>query len=261
MNPENLEVYINGLQKTLGEKLFFLEILGKDNFFKNKIIVDFGCGDGSVLAFISKHYNCEGSILVGVDINEEMLELAKSNVTAEHTYFCKKLDNIALLENHLPVVFIASSVLHELGTIYEQGKVLEFVDKYADYFIVRDMCVTLAHKYPGELLGKLILNSNPKMLSQFVTRYGADNEALVHYLLKYTYVENWETEIKENYLSTYWKAIDRLNCGKFKTMYDRSYIQKWRAERVKKDFGIELSNYTYSTHRQLILRRKEKNDE
>ena len=133
MNPENLEVYINGLQKTLGEKLFFLEVLDKDDFFKNKIIVDFGCGDGSVLAFIAKHYNCEGSILVGIDINEEMFELAKANVTAEHTYFCKKLDNIALLESHLPVVFIASSVLHELGTIYEQGKVFEFVDKYADY--------------------------------------------------------------------------------------------------------------------------------
>lgn len=262
MNPKYLDTYIGGLQKTLQEKLFFVDVLGK-NFFANKIIIDFGCGDGEVLSYIAKHCYCEGSAFCAIDQSARMLALAEDKIDFKNITFAKSLKDVIIDENS-EVVFIASSVLHELDNT-DKKMVCEFIRDRADYVIVRDMCITNPYSSSmpnNDLLSEIILGANTKMLAEFIKVWGSSVKSLLHFLLKYTYVENWETEIEENYLSVQWTYVGYLEKQhNFEVIYDNSYIQNWRADRVEKDFGIKLSDYTSSTHRQVILRRKEKNDE
>ena len=68
---------------------------------------------------------------------------------------------------------------------------------------------------------------------------------LYHYFLKYTYVDNWDTEVLENYFSVPWEWFFKMGT----TEYRRDYILEHKKERVKADFGYQLME---PTHRQLI---------
>ena len=262
MNPKFMDTYVNGLQQTLEEKLFFIDKLGED-YFRNKIIIDFGCGDGSVLAYIAKHCDCVGSDFVAVDINNQMLRYAEEKlITPQPVFFFNKLEDALPIINtkseSTKVILIANSVFHELGE--EQVKAVDFIRKYVDTFIIRDMYIDFNYAFEADnfedlknsLASKIIANANSKMLAQFVEKWGIDLMSFVHFLLKYTYVENWETEIQEDYLSAW-----RFNLAHVlpKVVYENSYAQEWRVERVKKDFDIDLLKYTKSTHKMLILER------
>lgn len=261
MNPTSLSTYVDGLHKTLEEKLFFIDVLDKD-FFNNKIVIDFGCGDGSVLEYIARNCKHRNAYFFGVDINKKMLEYAEEKLFAvpgAPSSFCcvldRVLDSLKLIKENREVVFIATSVFHELDK-KEQERVCDFISEHCDYFICRDMEVRFAPTFYYDnyldLMSKIIANSNPKMLSQFVRKYGFGQEAALHYLLKYTYVENWETELEENYLSINW---GKLRWCLDKVVYEKSYIQEWRANQVKKDFDIDLEKYTHCTHNNLITAR------
>lgn len=260
MNPKNMDTYVNGLQQTLKEKLFFIDKLGED-YFRNKIIIDFGCGDGSVLAYIAKHCDCVGSDFVAVDMNNQMLKYAEEKIiTPQLVCFFNKLEDALPIINtkskSTKVILIANSVFHELEK--ERLQIIDFIRKYVDTFIIRDMYIDLDYAFEADnfedlknsLASKIIANANPKMLAQFVKKWGVDIMSFVHFLLKYTYVENWETEIQEDYLSAWRFGLESVLP---KIVYENSYAQEWRVERVKKDFDINLLEYTKSTHKMLIL--------
>lgn len=266
MKPKQFETYITGLQKTLEEKTFFVRQLPV-NFWQNKIIIDFGCGDGSVLDHISKNRDLSGSILVAVDCDIRMLECVYKRAILYDGYekcelFCsltdKHLQELIKGHSQKEVVVIATSVLHELNDY--QTVFHNFCERYADYLIIRDMCVNTpfatGFEHDNELLAKVIKNASPKHLSQFVAKYGSTVDDLMHFLLKYTYVENWETELEEDYLSTKWNWLLRDYTEEIKTecLYNRAYVQSWRRERVLKDFDIDLKDYTGSTHREVIVK-------
>ena len=256
MNPNRIETYIEGLNKTLQDKLFFLNILPKD-YFRNKVIIDFGCGDGAVLEYISENCDTTDSILVGIDINQNILEYAKQK-KIKNCIFINSLSEIDYSRNKKDIVVIATSVLHELGD--EQHELFEFVNNHASCFIVRDMCFV----YPKQGLdiydykdihAKIIQNSNTNLLASFVKKYGLVPEInIVHYLMKYTYVENWDTELEENYTSVDWLRMERLS--NLQVTYDRTFIQEWRKNQVMKDFKIDIEKLTQSTHKELIMERK-----
>lgn len=257
MNPKHLETYIEGLQKTLNDKLFFVKYLPKD-FFNKKIVVDFGCGDGSVLEYIHKNYKPDQ--IIAVDINPNMREIVRNRIPSAICF--STIQNADQFLNAYikdstkkkEVVVIATSVLHEIG-LDMQLVFKNFCKKYSCYLIVRDMCVDVEtldeNSYTVPLMAKIVASAYPKHLSEFIATYGFTKRALLHYLLKYTYVENWETEIKENYLSIKWEWLDEI---KSKTIYDNKYIQEWRKNQVMKDFDIDISQYTTCTHRELIFK-------
>lgn len=257
MNPNRIETYIEGLNKTLQDKLFFLNVFQKD-YFKNKIIIDFGCGDGSVLEYISRHCDITDSILIGVDINDSILEYAKQK-NIKDCVFVNSLAELDWSKKTKDIIIIATSVLHELGYV-TQKTLFKFVAEHASCFIVRDMCFT----YPKQGLdvydykdihAKIIRNSNSKLLTSFVEKYGLVPEInIAHYLMKYTYVENWDTELEEDYTSVDWLRLERIPT--FEISYDRTFIQEWRRNQVMKDFDIDIEKLTQSTHRELIMVRQ-----
>lgn len=256
MNPKHIETYISGLNKTLQDKLFFMDKID----LSGKIIIDFGCGDGGVLEAIAKKYPLVE--LIGVDSNSELYNIAKNKLSSVPCTWAmlKNLDTLEMIftnrkEHDKDVVIILSSVLHELDKKISQ-RLFNFIDRFCDYVIIRDMYfegynVPVADaQYPKEL-SKIIAKSNPTLLAQFVERYGSGRMALVHYLMKYTYVENWQTELLEDYTSAEWLRIGMLRC---ETIYDHKFIQEWRKNKVMEDFGIDISKLTPTTHRELILK-------
>lgn len=253
MNPKHLETYVESLHKTLESKLFFTKILD-EKFFDNKIVVDFGCGDGAVLKHI--HYNSYNCLLVAVDANPNMLKLVEQQNIGAYLFSSLEEASNFIKERSFSdkeVVCIATSVLHEINDF--QNYFRQFCKEVVDYVIIRDMYVLPKVTFGRTeiLLSKIISGAHPKYLSDFISRYGYEKEALIHYLLKYTYVENWECEITENYLSVDWKAIEKLAD---KVLFNKEYIQPWRQQQVKKDFDIDISEYTFTTHREIIFKVK-----
>ena len=103
-------------------------------------------------------------------------------------------------------------------------------------------------------LAKIIANSNTKLLCDFINHYGYSKHDMLHYLLKYTYVENWSNEVLEDYGSVRWELFleDVMrDCGlstRIKGIYCNSYIQEWRRNKVLEDFDIDLAKLYKCTH-------------
>ena len=77
---------------------------------------------------------------------------------------------------------------------------------------------------------------------------------LVHYLLKYKYTENWEREVRENYVPITLEQLLEIIPEGYEVTYLNHFTLPYTAWQIKSDFGIEL---TTPTHIKLILRRKD----
>lgn len=242
----NYNAYLLGMEKSKAEKLFFMNHLALSEF---DIIIDFGCGAGEVIRTCAE--NSYNSRCYGIDKDSYMINRASEN--------CKNLSNVIFVDDieqvqiwpEARILLIFSSVLHEVNDYWS---VLEkFIRRHSGRItvVVRDMCFPNLNKKPidKEDLAKIIKHSNPKRLSEFVNKYGmSTNKDMYHYLLKYSYVDNWELELEEDYFSFNWSKIS-LYLAK-KTIYDCYYTLQFKKDRVKKDFDIDLN---LTTHRMLIV--------
>ena len=240
----NYNVYLNGMEKGKVEKLFFAKYLKLGDY---NVIIDFGCGSGDIIKFCKE--NSGLSECYGVDKDPFMRNVASDNCKGLDINFVESLDKISVDNPNAEVLIIFSSVLHEVGNYW--NTIRKFINNYIGRItvVVRDMWFW--DKNDGEIkksdLAKIIKNSNPQRLSEFVEKYGLTTQKqMYHYLLKYSYVDNWELELEEDYFSFDWT---NLNHGiKF---YDGTYLLEYKKERVKQDFNIDLE---FSTHRQLIVK-------
>ena len=261
--------YLSNTVASNWSKLFFLQP-GIDFDFDNKIIIDFGAGDGFLLKalhdrMIATHTQ---SFFIGVEQNPFLLDQIR--LTMGMSPLCRlfasmrdlfdffdqgTIDEIHVSLKGIPdvrilkpqVVLILSSVLHELSQ-EDQEQIAEFAKTYADYIIIRDMR-PVSTLFTNEDVAKIVRYSNPKHLSDFIAKYGFDNMQILHYLLKYTYVDNWRAELEEDYTSVDWKLFLKLGTP----IWIKDFLQKWREDRVFQDFGINLGRTGVATHRELII--------
>lgn len=111
------------MSKALPDKLFFLDHIEAD------IWVDFGCGDGSLLAEIP------GGVTVGIDNDPHQRSLASQRSSLIHVF--SSLSGIG--QPRLPgltTCAIFSSVLHEAPELLPQAVAFGF-----DYIVIRDMAL------------------------------------------------------------------------------------------------------------------------
>lgn len=243
----NYNVYLSGMEKGNVEKLFFLEQLDLNDF---DVIIDFGCGKGDIIKVCS---NLCKARCYGVEKDPFMRNLAEENCKGCNISFVESLTNLSRLGKDHRTLFIFSSVLHEVGD-YWYSTISPFLSKYCsnrcdNAIVIRDMCFggTEYEQVDDLDLAKAIRNSNPKLLADFVSKYGITRKIdLYHYLLKYSYTDNWELELEEDYFSFDWYFNFQ-----HVIQYDRKYILEFKKERVKKDFDIDLDE---TTHRMLIIR-------
>jgi hypothetical protein len=123
--------------------------------------------------------------------------------------------------------------------------------------IVRDMFYeynSISDEREKDILEKIIcLAPRADLMQQFFYLRGLSKKSIAEYLLKYSYVENWNTELYEKYLD-----VDWINIRYFETeevgvevVYENYYTNSFITSRVYNTFGIRMDWYT---HGQLILK-------
>lgn len=254
----NMSAYTEEMKKTLLDKCYFIDKMDA------KIIVDFGCADGTLLKFIRDIFG-DAYLLIGYDNNLEMIELARQGGDGIHflSQWGQVLDLMQCYKkdhSDAKSAIVLNSVIHEVLDYCDSQEIDEFWGRVwsgdFDSVCVRDMMPNPSIDRcadPAEVT-KVRSNANPDKLQTFESIQGpiTNNKNLVHYLLKYRYSLNWEREVRENYfpLTTqqYLAMIPDSYCIDYYVEYLLPFI-KWK---VIEDFGITLND---STHVKVIARK------
>ena len=253
-------LYFNLMKEALEEKYKYIA-----NYLRGErgieTIIDFGCGDGSLLRRISEDF--PNIKLVGID-KPEIVKLylknehpnANSNIkfmTEED--FCKEK------EYYPNYGLIFSSVLHELYSYpYFSINELENIYKDAKAIFIRDMFFTdtkMVEHAIEDVLEKELQKENHDFYKKFEEKFSyfftISNQQMAEFLMKYPYKRNWEEELKEDYFSTPWHDIHyKLLHNDFEIEHIRPHTNQFILKRTS-DMGFNLSRYTATTHIELIF--------
>lgn len=251
---KNIEKYNSGMAKSIKDKLWFTQFLEQSQF-NNAIIVDYGCGNGTLIRELEHIFPCRFSYY-GVDNNEEMLKLAYNNRTKSgigvFTEYCK---NVPQIITDRPKILILSSVLHEILSYGNWNSLEEIRSFQPDYIFIRDMYVDESiYRRPSKKdLNKI--SKHPQFTEYFKYHQDFDDQLqILDFLLKYRYIENWDREVKEDYTSL--RHYDIINdlFRNYNIIYKKQYILPFLKNKVMEDFGINLVD---NTHINLILKRND----
>ena len=260
----NLKIYNERMKKSLIDKVFWLDRIDPD------VIVDFGCGDGTLLEFVNRNF--PNILCLGYDTSEEMIELAKKK-QEDTLLFYRDYDYLRgvlgeLWDQGKKIALILNSVIHEVYSYGTEDSIKEFWERVNDpifkWICIRDMAVSsdlYGHNCSPEDLEKIL--SHPvygKAALEFKEVWGslAPLKNHIHFLLKYKYQENWERELHENYLPISQTEIfnkilgysDRA--GDYDLIYDNDFCLDYIRRQVKEDFSIDLK---HNTHIKMIFER------
>ena len=245
----NLNKYNEGMKKSMQDKLFFLNYINDSNI---NTIVDYGCADGTLLSMIDKWNK------IGIDMNIDMLTRAENLIP----------DGKFILANNLPLmegkgkILNLSSVLHEIYSYGTKDDVFTFwknlFNSNFDYIIIRDLITDVepTAKANNEDINKIRNNEKYSYLvPDFERIWGKIDyqKNLLHFLLKYRYVENWDREVKENYFNLSVNELLNIIPNGYSVYYKNTYCLPFVHNRINNDFGINVEN---TTHIQLILKKK-----
>lgn len=244
--------YVKELAKSVADKQWFI-----NDTYSCDVFIDYGCADGTLIKYLAIKYPYKK--FVGYDSNPEMMRLATEN--------CKDIPNVyfyyhplELLKFKTSTCLILSSILHEVYHYLDTDNLFlfwEFVNKLnPDYIAIRDM---FARSFPTD--NKIIRycsivrsNADKKQLQDFEYKWGLINNirTLTHFLLKYKYVDNWEREVSENYLSyNLYDIVEQL--PNHQLVSEHVYTLPYLRGQILKDFRIDFGQY--ATHRQILFKR------
>lgn len=250
----DIDVYTAGMQKSLNDKLFFIDKV--DDIGR---VVDFGCADGSLLR---EMYKINPDInYVGYDNNIEMITQARNSTD------CKKFKNIRFTDEYAfsstnNTLLNLSSVIHEVYSYLQPDEINTFWNnvlyKNYKYIAIRDFCISKSINRQSDIndYTKVIQNAGKEQIDEYESIWGSlrDNRNMVHFLMKYRYTENWDREVRENYFPITLEALlSMIPTYKYEIIYFEDYILPFTRNIVKEDFDIDLRD---NTHVKLLLKRK-----
>ena len=255
-------IYTEGMRKSMADKTWFLD---KINGITN--IIDYGCADGALLQYINEAYPNIFN-LTGVDIDTDMLNLARDRIPSCALYtpqeFCVSSTNNS--DSCLNI----GSVIHEVYSYGNLSSIQSFwnfvFDSGFKYISIRDMAISKVdavkkiqtvdnaveriHKYNEvnrtredrweDFLGENNLMSNDDI----------QWKSIIHFLLKYRYIANWNREVRENYLPLYMEEILLKIPEGYRVKYFDHYTLPYLKDKIMEDFDIELQT---KTHYKLLL--------
>lgn len=252
---KDLTSYLNGMNKTLQDKLFFVDKLDLN---KKYLFVDYGCANGILLIELSKILG-DNHLYVGYDLSESMINLAKekcpvdSNIIFSSDYTVVK-SIISNYSDYSPTL-ILSSVVHEIFSYASFTNIELWKDviqpKLYSKIIVRDMmsATSSLRSTNSEIEKKVRENKEYKaQLREFENLWGSINrvKSLLHFLLKYKYKINWVRELVEDYLPI---CIEDFNTQMEIFGYRLDYFEKFKIPYLEniwyQDFGITIDDTTH----------------
>lgn len=251
-------VYNREMAKSLIDKIYFLDKVSANLF------IDYGCADGVMLAFIERVF--PGVRLIGYDIDEKMLETARSRNPNSSIIFTSDWnvvkDEVAkekLLGNKSCLVL--SSVLHEIHSYLtdgEQNKVHQEIWGQAgivfDFIAFRDMMVAKTASRPTDPIQVTRIRQcfDQKRLAEWEANWGSieENWSFVHLMLTYRYETNWARELKENYLPVSYEDFLASIPPHYMPIYKDHFTLPFLRRCVQDSFKIALNE---RTHLKLVL--------
>jgi hypothetical protein len=278
----DVKSYNDAMAKSLLDKLFFLN---DDIKYGNGkvILIDFGCANDKMLNAINTKIDGRLNLginnvvkMIGYDLDPEMVKMAEvenqkfSDVT-EFTTRWKAIEKWLRKYNpnkEYTTIVSLSSVLHEVYSYAKSPAVIEqfwkdITSDLFDYIVIRDMAVpeyATAQESDINDVKKIeawvAKQGMDKYLSEFERNFGSIEilKNMLHYLLKYTYTENWEREVRENYLPISSDKIkSKLVSAGFKIVSWQEYPLTYIARKVLTDFKIK---FDVPTHLKLIATNK-----
>jgi len=243
--------YNEQMKKSLIDKIYFIDKI------QTKFFVDYGCADGAMLKFLAPMF--PDSTFIGYDNNLEMIELAEQGEQFENLTFTNNINKVIDFCGLNDVALILSSVLHEIYHLHKNEELWNSDIKNINpkYIVIRDMAVSRTSSRPSDSISvaKVWMNHDTAQLKEWEEQWGSlsENWSLIHFLLKYRYQDNWDTELIENYLSY---NVERLLADipkGYEPIFIEHYTLPFVRNEVKKTFGIDLQD---RTHIKLILERK-----
>ncbi len=250
---QNLNGYLARMQKSVLDKLFFLDKVFEP--FDN--IVDFGCANGDLFKAIYALFGDEYRYY-GYDISPEMVRAAKSNVPFATVVADWDSLNVPFEKSLLNI----SSVVHEVYSYCPPEEIAQFWNRVFHsgfrYVCIRDMAVsetTLAAADEKEIALVRAEKRYAAHLKDYEAVWGPlqSRKDLVHYLLKYKYTENWEREVNENYLGLSAEGLMKLIPEEYEVTWCDRFTLPYIAWQIRNDFGMELN---LPTHVKLILKKR-----
>lgn len=249
---QDISKYTTSMSKSMIDKMFFMDKIDSSI----KIIFDYGGADGALINFLAPLF--PDIVFIGYDVSAEMIARAANNKTYENVLFMDNLDKFStwIAENDITMNQCAlnlSSVIHEVysySAFREIEKFWNFVNNSgSEYIIIRDMCLDAAAHRPAlkEDLIKVRSRYSADKIREFESIHGSicDNYNLIHFLLKYRYRENWNREVRENYLPLAVENIARKIDTNYELIYFDHYVLPFVANIVRADFNITIQDYTH----------------
>lgn len=245
---KNPQTYLDRMSKPLQEKLKVAKYFSKNV----KSVLDVGCADGTITLALADMY--PEINFVGIDLDQSFVDIAnqkienRQNVKFECVYLREKLAD----EEKFDVVLFCS-VLHEFFS-YGEG-ISSVVKALSDArellnpggeIVIRDMLLyEYAEKsqlWMPEILAKLKSKVEMiPMIDEFERYYGkiVSIKQVNHFLLKYMYTDNWQREVKENYVPVSFEKYDKMfDLLGMVVSFQRSSTIPFLKDKWRNDFGF-----------------------
>ena len=247
---ENMASYLLSMGKGAFCKLFFISMV------EPKCIVDYGCADGIMLSVIKQFF--PNTVLIGYDLDETMLVQDRERVPG--VLFTTSWIDVqnALKEVEGEKAIVLSSIIHEVISYCNTKGVDEFWKRVFsfDTVIVRDMMPSRSMDRPSDMTD--VINIRRKFtwqVAEFEAIHGSieRNKNLVHFLLKYRWLDNWAREVRENYFPLTIEDFMALIPEGFEAIYWEHFALHYLKNKMLEDTGYPLKDHT---HLKCVLRRR-----
>jgi hypothetical protein len=258
---DNYTAYTEGMRKSLLDKAFFMDKIDA------RVIVDYGCADGTLINFLSSLF--PELQYIGYDIDEKMLDRARETCSRDNVIFTSdwyevishSLPDLSEGAQRNPAAIVLSSVIHEVYAYGTRKEVDEMWDRVFrsgfDYIVIRDMVPSVSMDTKSDIndVKQLLRKANPGHLREFEQVWGSieQNKNLIHFLLKYRYTDNWSREVRENYFPLTREELISSIPDAYEIDFHEHFRLPFAVKTVKQDFGITLRD---NTHLKLILEGK-----
>lgn len=250
----DLKTYISRMSMGLDDKMFFVPMINFDG------IVDFGCADGLILSEIHKINPTVK--LVGYD-TDTVMDFEAENKLGKDAIITNDWIKVtkSIKECDSPLLNL-SSVIHEVYSYSKQSDIDKFwSDVFGGNFkwvVIRDMIISEGVNsiinYESDV-NRVKSRVNPNQIKSFENIWGSisgNYKSFQHFLLKYKYIENWNREVRENYLPISLEELKSKIPSGYKIVFEDSYILPFINEQIKNDFGIE---FRHNTHLKMIIKK------
>lgn len=253
----NYDVYTLGMKKSIRDKLFWEGLI--DNNVNG--VCDFGCADAQLLKIVKDDF--PGWYLYGIDNDPYMIHLANDALPSAVYY--NDLSEMKDERNCLQFILNVSSVIHEVYSYCSDEQIDKFWENLFGlgfrYIAIRDFMPSKNINGISDIndYQKILRRGDRRRISEFEDVWGSirDRKNMVHYLMKYRYLENWGREVRENYFPITVEDFLTKVPAHYEIVYFNHYILPFNKERIREDFEINLKD---NTHVKVLLKIRSDNE-